>query len=97
MENLTRKFKLGQVVMTRNISDEISDDTNFSEEIGKCLKRYINCDWGEMEKEDKEMNNNAVKNNDDRIFAAYRTSKGKVYIITEWDRSYTTIMFASDY
>ena len=43
------------------------------------------------------MNNNAVKTDDGRIFAAYDTSEGKVYIITEHDRSATTILFAYEY
>ena len=59
--------------------------------------KYINCDWGDTCKEDVELNDNAVENNNDRILAVYETSQGKIFIITEWDRSYTTIMFSHEY
>ncbi|MBQ6144022.1 MAG: hypothetical protein IJI84_06080 [Clostridia bacterium] len=50
-----------------------------------------------MPQEDKEMNDKAVRTDDGRIFAAYDTSEGKVYIVTEHDRSATTILFAHGY
>ncbi|MDE6020535.1 MAG: hypothetical protein K2H01_06040 [Ruminococcus sp.] len=51
-----------------------------------------------MDDEDKALNDAAVKNGDERIFAAYIDSTGrKIWIITEWDRSATTILFPSEY
>jgi hypothetical protein len=50
-----------------------------------------------MGKRDMQSNDDAVKTGNDRILAAYNTSEGKVYIITEWDRSYTTLLFANEY
>ena len=47
--------------------------------------------------EDAEMNTEAVNNGDDRILAVYKTCKGNIWIITEWDRSVTTILFPSEY
>lgn len=47
--------------------------------------------------EDKEMNDNALRTGTARVLAAYDTSEGRVYIITEQDRSYTTILFADEY
>lgn len=49
-----------------------------------------------MDEEDKQMNDDALSTGN-RIFAAYHTCKGKIYIITEWDRSATTILFADEY
>lgn len=43
------------------------------------------------------MNDEAIKNGNDRVLAAYETSQGKIYIITEYDRSYTTILFSHEY
>ena len=92
------KFNLGTTVMTKAISDAINESAVFSLEVNKAFERYQNCDWSDMEfEEDKELNDRAVKNGSERIFATYNTSKGKIYIITEWDRSYTTILFPSDY
>ena len=69
----------------------------FSNEVMNCFKKYMVCDWGNMCDEDKEMNDNVLRNGNDRILAAYDTSEGKVYIITEHDRSATTILFADEY
>ena len=91
------RFKLGRQVATRGIVEAISESEAFSEEVGKAFRKYISCDWGDMCAEDKDLNENAVKYGNRRIFAAYKTSKGKIYIITEWDRSYTTILFANEY
>jgi len=88
---------MGKLYMTRGVNDTIADDTQFSKDICKCLARYRTQDWGEMCAEDKAMNDDAVKSGEDRILAAYETSKGKIYIITEWDRSVTTVLFTHEY
>ena len=88
---------MGQLVMTRGLSDTIADNTEFAKEITKSFARYQHQDWGDMCAEDKESNDLALAKGDARIVAAYKTSCGKVYIITEWDRSVTTIQFASEY
>lgn len=90
------KFKLGQVVVTRSINNEIADNSKFAEEIMQCLRRYASCDWGDTHKDDKPLNDEAVKNGE-RILAAYETSQGKIWIITEWDRSATTILYPEEY
>jgi hypothetical protein len=90
------KFKLGQLVMTRAINDRVADDTPFAKHVTESLRRYTSCDWGDTCAEDAEMNNDAVKNGD-RILAAYGTGDDKIWIITEWDRSVTTILYPSEY
>lgn len=88
-------FDLGQVVMTNRINEKL----NVSQ-ISNLLTRYVSEDWGELGEEDKAMNDSAVKNNDDRIFAKYILDDDKnnpIYIITEYDRSCTTILFANEY
>lgn len=90
-------FMLGRLMMTRGINDTIAEDEGFAKEVMNCLGRYIRKDWGDMCDEDKQLNDSAVINGDDRILAAYNTSKGKIYIITEHDRSYTTVLFTHEY
>ena len=91
-------FELGQVVQTEGISNARQEDENFSNEVDKCFARYCNADWSDMEYEDdKIMNDEAIKNGNSRIFATYKTSIGDIYIITERDRSVTTILFPEDY
>ena len=50
-----------------------------------------------MRTDDKLLNDEAAKNGDDRIVAKYKTSKGDIFIITEWNRTETTILFANEY
>ncbi|MDO4200307.1 MAG: hypothetical protein Q4D57_06130 [Clostridia bacterium] len=88
---------LGKTVMTSGVNNKIAESEKFAREIKICMEKYITCDWGDLCNEDKEMNDNALRNGNDRILAAYDTSEGKVYIITEHDRSATTILFADEY
>lgn len=87
------KFELGQLVATRGINARLLNDSNFSKFLWNSFARYKNCDWGDIPHEDKKMNDSAVKNGDDRIVARYND----IYIITEWDRSATTILFIDEY
>ena len=56
----------------------------------------MNEDWGDLCDDDKQMNEDAIRNNE-RLLASYVTSGGNIYIITERDRSYTTILLRSEY
>jgi len=61
------------------------------------IKRHVSGDWGDVCADDAEANEAALKDGD-RILSVYHTSKGeKVYVITEWDRSATTVLLASEY
>jgi hypothetical protein len=90
-------FNLGTVTFTRAVNDTIADNGLFAQEATVALRRYIACDWGDTCRADRTINDNAVASGQDRIVAMYVTSKGKICIITEWDRSYTTVMFANEY
>ena len=91
-------FELGTIVCTRGVNDATCENKEFAKFVQKSLTRHILCDWGDMCDEDKESNNSAVANGDDRIFSAYNYKNGvKIWIITEWDRSVTTILFPEEY
>ena len=90
-------FNIGRLVMSRTINDTATDNTQFAKDITTAMRRYLSTDWGDLCKADKMLNDKAVKTGLDRILAAYDTDEGKVYIITENDRSYTTILFANEY
>ena len=91
------KFELGEVVVTRGIGDVMTSDNEFTVEVLEALANYSDGDWGKTCEEDAAMNDEAVESGDDRILAVYGTSKGDIWIITEWDRSVTTILFPSEY
>jgi len=89
-------MKYGRLVATRGIAEEMESDLAFAREIAEAFGRYQRHDWGDLCQEDKALNDQAVESGD-RVMAAYLTSKGKIWIITEWDRSATTILFPSEY
>lgn len=89
----TPKFALGQVVMTQGIAHMGAE----SEEIQDCLFKHVTGDWGDLSEEDKEMNELGVRDGD-RILSAYHLKNNeKIWIITECDRSATTILLPSEY
>lgn len=90
------KFKLGQVVLTRGVNDLVADDIEFSKQIVESFSRYLTHDWGDLGAEDKKSNEDALKFGD-RLFARYNTIPRAIYIITEWDRSITTVLFPEEY
>lgn len=91
------KFKLGRIVITSNIASCMKENCKFNKEIIECLEKYKLCNWGKTVEGDKEINDNAVKYGEDSILAVYNTCKGDIWILTEWDRSFTTILFPSEY
>ena len=95
---MPNRFELGQLVMTRGVNDKIAEDSKFAKFVTESLKRHASCDWGDMCQEDKEENNLALKEGDLRIFSAYEDKVlAKIWIITEADRSATTILFPDEY
>jgi hypothetical protein len=60
------------------------------------LIRHIDCDWGELDEQDWRQNDAALTNGS-RLLSRYVTPGGKVFwIITEHDRSATTILLPND-
>ena len=61
------------------------------------LNRHTSNDWGDLDKSDKKMNDEALLYGN-RIFSAYYTNnKVKIWVITESDRSSTTLLLPSEY
>lgn len=92
----SKYFTLGRQVVSQKISIEILENKIFAIEIFKAMERFCNKDWGEMDEEDKATNEQALIEGN-RIMGAYQTCKGKIWIITEADRTVTTILFPSEY
>ena len=90
------KFPLGQILMTRGINDRVADDEKFAKFVYDSLKRHANGDWGDLCKEDKQENELSL-NQGFRILSAYQHERYKIWIITEADRSVTTILFPEEY
>jgi hypothetical protein len=92
MKGQMTKFELGRIVTTKAANETISQ-----EEIHLALTRHQSGDWGNVCKEDWETNDQAL-NGDDRILSSYKSTDGtKFWIITEHDRSVTTVLLPDDY
>ena len=74
---------MGQVVVTRSINDLMAAEQKFAVEVTVALQRFAVKDWGDMDAEDKQTNEDALNYPDDLyLLGAYKTCKGKIYIIT---------------
>ena len=87
-------FSLGQVVGTPGALEALAQA---QEEPLEFLARHVTGDWGELDDEDKAQNDFSVKNNL-RILSAYTLQTGeRIWLITEADRSATTILLPREY
>jgi hypothetical protein len=87
-------FPLGQVVATPGALQACE---NAGQEPEEFLNRHDRRDWGEVSEADKQENEFSVQQGF-RILSAYATSTGeRIWIITEADRSATTILLPDEY
>ena len=94
-------FNLGALVITPAAIDLL---TGMGLSPYAYLNRHHRRDWGNLSEEDRVANDQALASGEDRIFSSYHLEpeardpeKYKLWIITEWDRSVTTILLPSDY
>lgn len=100
---MAKTFELGNVVATASVWELMEENDDFRTFVSGCLSRYILYDWGDTLPEDWKQNNYAALNGE-RVIAVYmipeeieNTYEDSLWIITEWDRSVTTMLFPSDY
>lgn len=86
-------FPLGRTVATRGVMALMQEGRVNPAEL---LARHESGDWGDLDAEDVRANEQAVTNGD-RILSAYYVDTEKYYVVTEFDRSYTTVLLASEY
>lgn len=85
-------FPMGKVVVTRGIIAKVPMEVAIH-----AIERHGRCDWGDLCEEDRAANHAALKH-DDRLLSKYRTDDGtEFYVITEWDRSFTTVLLTNEY
>ena len=88
------RFPLGRVVATPGALRALEQAEQLPAEF---LDRHVNGDWGDVPEEDKHENELSVEQGF-RILSAYTTSAGeKIWILTEADRSFTTLLLPEEY
>jgi hypothetical protein len=63
---------------------------------GALLARHLRGDWGDLDDHDRAVNAAALRDGA-RLLSAYKTPRGEVWIITEADRSATTLLLPDEY
>ena len=70
------RFDLGKLVMTSGIQNIINEKPSYQYELVNYLNRYLNEDWGDLCDNDKQMNEDAIKNKK-LVIAEYTFENGK--------------------
>jgi hypothetical protein len=88
------KFQLGRLLMTPGALQAFIESGELTY---KYLLRHSAGDYGEVDAEDKTLNDRAIRDGE-RILSAYTLPTGVTFwAITEWDRSSTTLLLPSEY
>ncbi|WP_081075374.1 hypothetical protein [Burkholderia anthina] len=88
------RFELGRILAT---PAALSVVANANVSIVHLLSRHVCGDWGDLSDSDREQNELAVKAGA-RLLSSYVLANGQtVWLITEWDRSVTTLLLPGDY
>jgi hypothetical protein len=85
------KFRLGKIVSTPSALDQLTQA-----DILLAIQRHQAGDWGEVDEHDRAANDRALVEGT-RILSAYQSANGtKFWLITEADRSHTTVLLPAD-
>lgn len=101
-------FEAGAVVATRGAMESIADTLRdagapdpdsllMSLAVTGLIHRHVIGDQGELDDEDHETNRHAIEHGGQRIFSAFKVRDVKFWLITEADRSMTTILLPEEY
>lgn len=87
------RFDAGQLVMTAGV-DELVRQGRLNP--SALLRRHLNGDWGDLCDEERRSNDAALKSGD-RLHSSYRIAPDlTVWIVTEWNRSVTTLLLPDE-
>jgi hypothetical protein len=86
------KFSLGSIVITRNAQDQLHP-----EDVKICLGRHLRGDWGEVDEADRRENEFSLQKGFRLLSVYHDRNQTKFWIITEADRSATTVLIPEDY
>lgn len=96
---LSFKFPMGVLVLTNGVSAKCTDNEDFSRFVSDSIKRHGSGDWGEVSEHDRQANDDAfIKGQEDRVLSSYTYKDGtRIWLLTEWNRSITTVLFPDEY
>ncbi|APZ96363.1 hypothetical protein [Fuerstiella marisgermanici] len=87
-----QRFRFGSIYITCNAQERLNGD-----DIRNALSRHLSGDWGDVCDEDRQENELSLREGF-RLLSVYHASDGtKFWVITEADRSSTTVLLPEDY
>lgn len=89
------RFAPGDIVMTTGVAELVQqgrlNPTPY-------LRRHLGGDWGDLDEDDRRQNDAALASGEDRLFSSYQIDRDlKLWVITERDRSVTTLLLPNEY
>ena len=89
---LLAKFRIGHIVSTPNALEHLTQG-----DISCAIRRHQAGDWGDVDEHDRQANERALEART-RLWSVYHSAIGvKFWIITEANRSKTTVLLPEDY
>lgn len=90
------KLELGQVMITKGVWALMETRSLYKDFVINCLERHSEGDWGEVSEKDWKANDKAAKRFK-KVTSIYRDFGTEIWIITEGDRSTTTILYPEEF
>ncbi len=100
------QFELGTIIVSHDVDLFIKQNLLLAQWVHSSLRRHAKGDWGDLCYEDSQLNDLSISGDEPgRLLSSYDIPKEmaeyfgqeKLWIITEWDRSVTTLLFPSEY
>ncbi len=103
-------LRTGRLLMTGGVADAVAERGELAAFVRECLGRHASGDWGDVDDEDRQTNDWAV-GHEERVISSYRlprplrvptnfserSGEDRLWVITERDRSATTLLWPSEY
>jgi hypothetical protein len=92
MDDRKIRFSLGKILATPGALEALTQG-----DIHGALSRHSLCDWGDLDPEDKQANDDALMHGHRLLSAYHGQNRIKFWVITEADRSATTVLLPNEY
>lgn len=89
------KFETGEILFSRGVYALMETSKEFAKFVLLSLERHKQKDWGDVCIDDDMLNDHAAMF-DQRVLSRY-TGENIIWILTEWDRSVTTVLLPMEY
>lgn len=91
-----------EFMITARLNERMAESEDMARAINTAVARFVRKDWGEVPDEDKQYNDEDLKNRDGHVLARYETPEDDIYINLSFDEvapgsNTALIMFCNEY